>query len=132
MYILKATCRKTKYFQATKKIMTPVVAILKMADKVHIRRVSISQLLIHIKSKYFYLKIHISKDTFSGVFLNTLIQQNNKHFTDSSGGHFTKWPTRSLYQLLIHLKSKYLSKYTFSGLLIKNKVFSNTLLQKKN
>ena len=24
------------------------------------------------------------------VFLNTLIQQNNKHSTESSGGHFTK------------------------------------------
>ena len=45
------------------------------------------------------------------VFLNTLIHQNNKHYTESSGGHFTKWATESEYvsisQLLIHLKSKY-------------------------
>ena len=42
------------------------------------------------------IEILLYKYTFSGVLiknkvlLNTLIQQNNKHFTDSSGGHFTK------------------------------------------
>ena len=29
-------------------LLTPVVAILKMADRVHILRVSISQILIHL------------------------------------------------------------------------------------
>ena len=83
--------------------------------------------------------IFLSKYTFSGVliknkvFVNTLIRQNKRNFTDSSGGHSTKWPTKSEYvsisQLLIHLKSKYfLSKYTFSGVLILKKVFLNTLI----
>ena len=44
------------------------------------------------------------------VFVNTIIQQK-KTFDDSSGGHFTKWPTKSEYvsisPLLIHLTSKY-------------------------
>ena len=88
------------------------------------------------------IKIFLYKYTFSGVliknkvFVNTLIQQNNNNFTDSSGGHSTKWPTKSEYvsisQLLIHLKSKYfLSKYTFSGVLILKKVFLKTLIQEK-
>ena len=61
------------------------------------------------------IEIFLSKYTFSGVlmknkvFVNTFIQQNNKKFTDFSGGHSTKWPTKSEYvsisQLLIHLKS---------------------------
>ena len=89
------------------------------------------------------IEIFLSKYTFAGVliknkvFVNTLIQQNKKKITDSSGGHSTKWPTKSEYvsisQLLIHLKSKYfLSKYTFSGVLILKKVFLNTLIQEKN
>ena len=75
------------------------------------------------------IEIFLSKYTFSGVliknkvFVNTLIQQNNKKITDTSGGHSTNWPTKSEYvsisQLLIHLKSEYfLPKYTFSGVLI--------------
>ena len=89
------------------------------------------------------IEIFLSKYTFSGVliknkvFVNTLIQQNNKKCTDPSGGHSTKWPTKSEYvsisQLLIHLKSKYvLSKYTFSGVLILKKVFLNTIIQERN
>ena len=52
------------------------------------------------------IEIFLSKYTFSEVliknklFLNTLIQQNNKHFTDSGGGHFTKWPTKYEYVII--------------------------------
>ena len=89
------------------------------------------------------IEIFLSKYTFSGVliqnivFVNTLFQQNNKHFTDYSGGHSTKWPTKSEYvsisQLLIHLKSKYfLSKYTFSEVLIlKKSIFKHIIPRKK-
>ena len=89
------------------------------------------------------IEIFSSKYTFSGVlmknkvFVNTLIQQNNKKITDSSGGHSTKWPTKSEYvlisQLLIHLKSEYfLSKYTYSGVLILNKsIFKHINPRKK-
>ena len=87
------------------------------------------------------IEILLSKYTFSGVlirnkvFLNTLIQQNNKDFPDSIGSHSTKWPTKSEYvsisQLLNHLESKYfLSKYTFSGVPIQKKML-NTLIQQK-
>ena len=89
------------------------------------------------------IEIFLSKYTFSWVliknkvFVNTLIQQNNKHFTDSSGGHSTEWPTKSEYvsisQLLIHLKSKYfLSKYTFSGVLIQKKSIFKHINPRKN
>ena len=134
MYILKATVTEKIFLSQQKKHFTNSSGGLFENDR---RCVSISQLLIHLKSKYF-----LSKYTFSGVLiikkkkLNTLIQQKNKYFTDSSGGHFTKWLTKSKYvsisPLLIHPKSIIfylnLSKYTFSGVLILDKVFLNTLI----
>ena len=44
-------------------------------------------------SKYTFLVVLIKNK----VFVNTLFQQNNNNFTDSGGGHSTKWPTKSEY-----------------------------------
>ena len=81
MYILKATANKKKSFKPLFVFLTPVVAILKIADKVHIRRVSISQLLIQLKSKYFLSKYTFSRVLITNkVFVNTLIQPKKTTF----------------------------------------------------
>ena len=96
-----------------------------MADQVY-KRVNISV------SNSPQIAICASKYTFSGVLIKNKIFLSTKiiHFTDSSGSHFINFINRPSLHTLVNISASnppkseiYLSKYTFSGVLIINNIF---------